>query len=83
MLRVPLENIRRWRAQDSIDAGSEPGIRVWERLVQQGDLEALIALMTDPGEQGARWRQYPVFAGILTREESAAIRQHHEANQPA
>jgi len=80
LLRIPLENIKRWREQGSIAPGSERGIQVWERLIGQGDLEALMALMTDPGEEGARWRQYPVFVGILTPEESAAIREQHEAN---
>ena len=80
LLRIPLENIQRWREQGSISPGSEPGIKVWERLIQQGDLETLTALMTDPGEEGTRWRQYPVFVGILTAEESAAIRKQHESN---
>jgi CRISPR/Cas system-associated endoribonuclease Cas2 len=80
LLRIPLENIKRWREQGSISPGSEPGIRVWENLIRAGDLEALTTLMTDPGERGARWRQYPVFVGILTPEESAAIRRQHKAN---
>lgn len=80
LLRIPLENIKRWREQGSISPGSEPGIQVWEKLIVQGDLEALTTLMTDPGEEGAHWRQYPVFVGILTPEESAAIRKQHEAN---
>jgi len=80
LLRIPLENIKQWREQGSISPGSEPGIQVWEKLIMQGDLEALTALMTDPGEEGTRWRQYPVFVGILTPEESAAVRKQHEAN---
>jgi hypothetical protein len=80
LLGIPLDNIKRWRAQGSISSGSEHGIQVWERLIRKGDLEALFSLMTDPGEEGARWRQYPVFVGILTPEESAAIRKQHEAN---
>ena len=83
LLQIPLDNIRRWWRQGSISAGSEVGIRVWERLIEQGDLDALISVMTDPGEQGARWRQYPVFVGILTREESRAIRKQPEENSLA
>ena len=77
-LRIPLENIQRWREQGSISRGSERGIQVWEKLIRGGELDKLIALMIDPGEEGTRWRQYPVFVGILTPEESASIRSRHE-----
>jgi CRISPR-associated endonuclease/helicase Cas3 len=82
LLRIPLDNIKRWREQGSIAPGAEPGIQVWERLIKQGDIETLTKLMTDPGEQGVRWRQYPVFVGILTPAESAAIRRQHETDTP-
>src|SRR6266436_9880433 len=64
LLRIPIENIQRWRDQGSISRGSERGIQVWEKLVRGGELDKLIALMINPGEEGTRWRQYPVFVGI-------------------
>ena len=38
--------------------------RAWQSLLE-GPLEALLAMMTDPGEQGRAMRQATPFAGVI------------------
>lgn len=74
LLDVARENLRRWIA-------SEPGATPsrargeWQELLSSQDLERIISVMTDPGEDGHRRRQSTPFAGILSADERQVIRR--------
>ncbi|MBI2928890.1 MAG: hypothetical protein HYY24_24770 [Verrucomicrobia bacterium] len=73
LLEIARENLRRWLAAEP-DATPSQARREWQRILDSESVEEIIRFMTDPTEEGHRLRQSTPFAGILTPEESRAIR---------
>jgi hypothetical protein len=71
LLRIPLDNIERWLANDHT---APHRLRQWRDLIQPA-LESpeafreLLRLLRDQDEAAQRLRDFAPFAGILTREE--------------
>ena len=73
LLDIARGNLRRWMAAER-DATPSQSRREWGRILETEGVEAILRLITDPSEEGHRRRQSSPFAGILTPEESRAIR---------
>ena len=73
LLEMARENLRRWSAAEP-DATPSLARREWQQILDSCDIEEIIRIMTDPGEEGHRRRQSTPFAGILTAEESRTVR---------
>lgn len=54
------------------DVRSQPYLKVWEGLFEEG-LEKTLAMATEDSERGAALRQTSPFAGVLTPAERAAF----------
>lgn len=71
---VAKENLRRWSAAEP-DAPLSKARVEWATILDSAKPEEIIAIMTDPGEEGHQRRQSTPFAGILTWEESQSIKE--------
>jgi len=63
-----------WKWPEKICAD---GAQQSRKILDSCDVEEIIRIMTDPGEEGHRRRQSTPFAGILTAEERRSVRDDH------
>ena len=71
LLAIAKSNLDRW-------GFTTPAFLRWRQLLDGNDLEAILKILLDPGEEGQDMRKNTPFPGILTPEERMAIfRTHH------
>ena len=72
LLRIPLDNIDRWVANDVLS--TPDWFLRWRKLLEQAlreesAFQQVLFLLRADTEEAQRWRDFSPFAGILTREE--------------
>ena len=75
LLDVARSNLDRWLARSEPGHPPSPAWTEWREILSDPDLSRILALLTDPSEEGHRRRQSSPFAGILSVEETRAIRE--------
>jgi hypothetical protein len=73
LLDIARGNLARW-----LSANPSPALAEWQAVLAGSSLDELLALLRSPSERAARLRQSSPFAGVLTREERAAILRRHD-----
>jgi hypothetical protein len=70
LLEIARNNLKRWRArwEGAVPAWHQEWCEILDRPWPE-----IVAVMTDPGENGARLRQSSPFAGVLSAEERRCI----------
>jgi hypothetical protein len=73
VVRTARENLARWLAGGSFDAGTAASLREWLSILDRSTPEELLALLTAETDDGQRLHQSSPFAGVLTDEERLEI----------
>jgi hypothetical protein len=77
VLDVASENIRRWRKRN----GATPALQEWERLLNTGNLHAILHALLSVDEKGMRLRSSSPFAGVLNEIERGLVFQAARAHE--
>ena len=62
-----VKTLRHWK---KIRRPAPPALLEWERILQRNSPEQVLALFTQPNEEGSRLRQSAPFCGILTERQA-------------
>lgn len=68
VMAIARDNIARWRGVHAHRPGILAALDQWEEIIGAG-VEAIVAVLTGPGEAAEDLRQNTPFAGVLTQEQ--------------
>jgi len=66
-------NLNRWTEGDAFGAGERASLEEWREILDEADVDRLIAIMTDTSDEGQRLRSSSPFVGALSPEERLEI----------
>jgi hypothetical protein len=74
-----LATLTRWRT--TVAGHSQPYLKTWEDLAQEGGMEACLHMAVEDSERAAALRQASSFAGLLTSAERFAFLKAWQAEK--
>jgi len=66
-------NLHRWTEGSTFGAGQLASLEEWRRILDEGDMERLMEVITDASDEGQRLRSSSPFVGALSPEERLEI----------
>lgn len=73
VVQTARENLARWMASGVFDKGEMRALSEWENILNESNVEELIAIITEDSDEGQRLRQSTPFAGVLSEDERLEI----------
>jgi hypothetical protein len=68
IIKIARENLARWKASGVFDKGEVLSLSEWEKILNESNVEELIAIITEDSDEGQRLRQSTPFAGVLSED---------------
>ncbi len=70
--------LARWMRNEAFDQTERRALCEWERILEGGDPDEIVAAITQDSDRGQQLRQSSPFAGLLSDEERAVLMRECE-----